>query len=174
MQVAMKAAGFLLLLTVALGPSMPGFAQAPEATSSDWEHPGSVIVFPKFMKGTVTVDGVPRARTEIEVHARCPKGAVCPEDESVKIRFHWVCPADAADLTQTCKGVGFEIALPVDGKAVFNPEDPALTGKKLAVTAPCEAGYLIGWVISATTNRPIKYDGLVGNAVLRDDDNGGT
>jgi hypothetical protein len=176
MQVAMKAAVFLALLTVSLGQAMPGFAQAPEATPGDSEHLGSVIVFPKFMKGTVTGDGAPRAQTEIEVRARCPKGAVCPQDESVKIKFQWVCPGDDVDLKQICKGVSFEIVLPVDGKAVFNPQDPALTGNKLAVTAPCQAGYLIGWVISATTNRPIKYDGLTGNAVLRDDDdnNGAT
>jgi len=34
--------------------------------------------------------------------------------------------------------------------------------------APCSSGYLIGWVISPTTDRPIKYDGLTGTAVLRD------
>src|SRR5207248_9925002 len=78
---------------------------------------------------------------------------------------------DDFDLKQVCRGASFEIAIPVNGKAVFNPQDPALTGDKRAAVAPCQAGYLIGWVISPTTNRPIKYDGLIGNAVLRDGNN---
>jgi hypothetical protein len=53
----------------------------PEAISSASAEPGSVIVFPKFTKGTVVVDGVTRPQTEIEVRARCPSGATCTEDE---------------------------------------------------------------------------------------------
>jgi hypothetical protein len=168
MQVVMQRAGFLVLLTVALGMALPSFAQAPGTTPSDSEHPGSVIVFPKFMKGTVAVDGVTRAQTEIEVRVGCPTGAACPEHEPVKIRFHWICPGDDFDAKQICRGASFEIVLPVDGKAVFNPEDPALTGNNFPSVAPCPMGYLIGWVITPTINRPIKYDGLTGNAVLRD------
>ena len=32
--------------------------------------------------------------------------------------------------------------------------------------APCEKGYLIGWVIDKF-GRPIKYDGLIGEAIIR-------
>jgi len=165
MKVVMTGAGFFVLLTVVLGLAMPTFAAT---TSSASEEPGSVIVFPKFTKGTVNVDGVRRAQTEIEVRARCPKDVTCPEDELVKVRFHWVCPG-SEDLAprSVCKQVGFDVALSVNAKASFNPEDPGLRGDIVGAIAPCPRGYLIGWVISRTTNRPIKYDGLTGAAVLR-------
>ena len=168
MKVVMRSAGFLLLLTAALGLAMPGFAQAPEATPSGSEQPGSVIIFPKFTKGTSAVDGVTKPLTEIEVGARCPTGAACPEDE-VKIRFHWVCPG-SEDISSKyiCKEAGFDIVLSLNGKAVFNPENPTPAGKNLASSAPCPSGYLIGWVVNPVTERPIKYDGLTGSAVLRD------
>jgi len=164
----MKGAAVFVLLTVILGMATPSFAGAPEATSSASEEPGSVIVFPKFMKGTVAFDGVMKAQTEIEVRARCPIGATCPDDEPVKIKFHWVCPGDDAAAKLVCKGAGFDLVLSVNGKASFNPENPQLTADDRARVAPCPSGYLIGWVISATSDRPIKYDGLTGTAVLRD------
>ena len=168
MKVVMKGAAVFVLLTVILGMATPSFAGAPEATSSASEQPGSVIVFPKFMKGTVAVDGVMKAQTEIEVRARCPIRATCPEDEPVKIKFHWVCPGDDAAASLVCKAAGFDLLLSVNGKASFNPENPQTSGEDRARVAPCPSGYLIGWVISATSDRPIKYDGLTGIAVLRD------
>ncbi len=89
----MEGAGLIVLLTMAFGTAGPTFAQAAKPPSSGPELAGSVIVFPKFLRGTVAVDGVTKPRTEIEVRARCPSGATCREDEAVKIRFHWVCPA---------------------------------------------------------------------------------
>jgi hypothetical protein len=169
MRIVMKGAGFGMLLAVTLGIAAPTFAQAPEPQSSAPEEPGSVIVFPKFIKGTVTVDGVTRPQTEIEVQAGCPNGASCPEDEPVKIRFHWVCPG-SQDLApqHVCKESDFEVRLSVDGKASLNPEDPKLLENNVGSVAPCPRGYLIGWVISPITNRPIKYDALTGSAILRD------
>jgi len=165
----MKGATFLLLLGIALGPAMPSFAQAPEAISSASEEPGSVIVFPKFTKGTVVVDGVTRPQTEIEVRARCPSGATCTEDEPVKIRFHWVCPGNSDKASHyVCKETDFDVRLSVNGKASFNPENPDLLENSVGSAAPCASGYLIGWVISPVTGRPIKYDGLTGSAILRD------
>ena len=38
---------------------------------------------------------------------------------------------------------------------------------KTVPAAPCTNGYLIGWVISPTNDQPIKFDGLIGDAVLR-------
>ena len=38
---------------------------------------------------------------------------------------------------------------------------------KIVPAAPCSRGYLIGWVISLNNDQPIKFDGLIGNAVLR-------
>ena len=165
----MKGAAFLLLLGIALAPAMPSLAQAPEARSSASEEPGTVIVFPKFTKGAVVVDGVTRPQTEIEVQARCPSGATCTEDERLKIRFHWVCPGNSDKASQyVCKEADFDVGLSVKGKASFNPENPDLLENNLGSAAPCASGYLIGWVISPVTGRPIKYDGLTGSAILRD------
>jgi hypothetical protein len=166
----MKGAAFLLLLGVALGPAVPSLARAPEAISSTSEQPGSVIVFPKFTKGTVVFDRVTKPRTEIEVRARCPSGATCTENEPVKIRFHWVCPGNSdMPSSYVCQEADFDISLSVNGKASFNPDNANLAENNVGSPAPCESGYLIGWVISPGTGRPIKYDGLTGLAILRDD-----
>ena len=164
----MKEAAFLLLLGVALGLAIPSFAQAPGAISSASEEPGSIIVFPKFTRGTVVVNGVTRPQTEIEVRARCPNGATCT-NESVKIRFHWVCPGTSDKASNyVCKEADFDVKLSVDGKASFNPENSNLLENNVGSPAPCASGYLIGWVINPVTGRPIKYDGLTGSAILRD------
>jgi hypothetical protein len=66
-----------------------------------------------------------------------------------------------------CKATGFDLTLSVDRKVTFNPENPALSGNTRVPAAPCPRGYLIGWVTD-DAHRPIKYDGLMGDAVLRD------
>ena len=165
----MKSAAFFLPLGVALGLAMPILAQTPEITSGASEEPGSVLVFPKFQKGTAAVDGVVRAQTEIEVRARCPSGATCPEDERVKVRFHWVCPGGGEGTSKyVCKESDFDVRLSVNGTVSLNPEDPKLLENNAGTVAPCPSGYLIGWVISPRTGQPIKYDGLTGSAILRD------
>ena len=37
--------------------------------------------FPKFVTGTVAVDGVTTPKTEIELGAVCPNGVICPEHQ---------------------------------------------------------------------------------------------
>jgi hypothetical protein len=37
----------------------------------------------------------------------------------------------------------------------------------LVPPAPCMRGYLIGWVINPANDLPVKFDGLIGNAVIR-------
>jgi len=148
---------------------MPIFAQAAEAIPSPSEEPGSVIVFPKFTKGTVVVDGGTKPQTEIEVRVGCPSGATCTEDEQVKIRFHWVCPGNSdTPSNYVCREADFDVRLAVNGKASLNPENPNPLENNSGSAAPCASGYLIGWVISPVTGRPIKYDGLTGSAILRD------
>src|ERR1700757_5160959 len=71
----MKCARFMLLLVPTLALAMPGFAQVRDATLLDSQEPGSVIVFPKFLTGTLVVDGVTLPATEIEVGIVCPRGA---------------------------------------------------------------------------------------------------
>jgi hypothetical protein len=167
--VAMKGAAFFLLLGLALAPAAPSFARPPEAVSRTSEEPGSVLVFPKFSKGTVVVDGVSRSQTEIDVRVRCPSGATCTDDEPVTIRFHWVCPGDPQKASgYVCKETDFDVRLSVNGEGSFNPESPHSLGKNVGAAAPCPSGYLIGWVINPDTERPIKYDGLTGSAILRD------
>jgi hypothetical protein len=169
MKIVIRCAGFFLLLTMALGAATPSFAQTPEATPAASGQTGSVIVFPKFVKGTLEVDGVPKARTEIEIQARCPSNTTCPVDEPIKIRFHWVCPGiDDISTKDICKESGFDISLSPNGKVVLNPENSTPARENPASSAPCPSGYLIGWVIDATTNQPIKYDGLTGSTILRD------
>jgi hypothetical protein len=167
MKSVIKAPRFFVLLAAILGTAAPCVAEASGSTLS--QGAGSVIVFPKFVKGSVAVDGTNRARTEIEVQAQCPKGTVCPEDDFVKIRFHWVCPGSEDIAPQyVCAETGFDVSLSPNGKAALNPEDAELPGDHLAPSPPCPKGYLIGWVISPMTRQPIKYDALTGNAILRD------
>src|SRR6516165_9192813 len=165
----MKGAAFLLLLGLVLGPTMPSFAQASGATSSTSDQPGSVVVFPKFLKGTVAVDGVTRPQTEIEVRVQCPSDATCTEDEPVRIRFHWVCPGNSDKASNyVCSETDFDVGLSVNGKGSFSPDSPHPPENAAGAAAPCPSGYLIGWVINPDTERPIKYDGLTGSAILRD------
>src|SRR5215472_5143327 len=121
----MKGAAFFLPLALALGTTMASFAQAQQSISGTSEVAGSVLVFPKFVKGSVAVDGATRPQTEIEVHVGCPSGATCTEDEPVKIRFHWVCPGNSDKPSNyVCKEADFDIRLAVNGKASLNPENP--------------------------------------------------
>ena len=140
---------------------------------SDSQEPGSVIVFPKFIRGFVTPLGdSPQPRTEFELGVVCPKNAdgtpgLCPEGQRVKIRFHYVCGAQEFVDSQICHEVDFEAKTTVNGKLVFNPEGAA-PGNFIAPFPPCSRGYLIAWVISPVNDQPIKFDGLIGNAVLRE------
>jgi hypothetical protein len=159
-----------LILLLALGLAIPALAQVRPLTLSDSQEPGSVIVFPKFIRGTVAVDGEVRPRSEIEVGVVCPKGAVCPERQTIKLRFHWVCPADQTfENKYICQEVDFDVFVTVNGKLVFDPNGVinALFGNTAVPPAPCDRGYLIGWVIN-TSDQPIKFDGLIGDAVLRE------
>ena len=169
MRVAVKCASLSAWLAAALGSAGPSLAQTPEPAPSAAEEPGSVIVFPKFIKGTVTVDGMTRPQTEIEVQAGCPNGASCAQDEPVRIRFHWICPgSEDVAPKYVCKESDFAVRLSINGKASLNPEDPKLLWDSFGSVAPCPSGYLVGWVINPSTSRPIKYDALTGHAVLRD------
>ena len=166
----------LWFLMPAMALASPAFAQSLDPRLADQSTPGSVIVFPKYVKGTVSVDGTPAEKTEIEVGAVCPKGAsasVCNENTPVKIRFHWVCPASQDFSTKfICKEEDFDVFTTVDpvggGKLVFDPDGMTITGSAPVTVppAPCPKGYLIGWVVDKD-DRPIKFDGLIGDAVIR-------
>src|ERR1700730_6346688 len=161
-----------LLLIPALALAMPASAQVRPATLSDSEEPGSVIVFPKFIKGTVTLpEGGTAPATEIEIGVVCPTGSTCAEHQSVKVRLHWGCPGSQDPFFKyVCKETDFDITLSVFEKAVIVPDGPpgfATVSNKSVPAAGCDRGYLIGWVIRPSDDRPIKFDGLIGDAVLR-------
>jgi hypothetical protein len=108
---------------LALGLATVALAQVRDPRLSDSQEPGSVIVFPKFIRGTVPVGDVTTPRTEIEVGVVCPRGATCPEGQVVKIRFHWVCGADQTfERKFICPEVNFDARVTVNGKLVFSPD----------------------------------------------------
>jgi hypothetical protein len=164
------------LLLPALAVATPALAINPP-TLSDSQQPGSVIIYPKFVNGpavTTFGDGAVLPRTEIEIGAVCPPtnnaalGTVCPEHQSVKVRFHYVCPGLQNVNSNICPEEDFDVVLSVWGKLAFSADGIAINSNSPPVpAAPCARGYLIGWVINPNNDAPIKFDGLVGNAVIR-------
>jgi hypothetical protein len=106
----------IFLLIPALALAIPAWAGIP----------GSAIVFPKFITGTVTVDGVTTPATEIAVRAVCPPGLTCAEGDQVRVRAEWICPG--SQTNPICTGTGFEFTVTIDGTAAFNPENIAILG----------------------------------------------
>src|ERR1700730_14740187 len=155
-----------LALLPGLALATPGLALLP-AGQADLSQPGSVLVFPNFRSlSLVTVDGVPMPRTEIEIGAVCPAGVACTEHQTVKVRLHWICPAVENVNSNICKETDFDLVLSIDGKLAF-PADGSigvLANQPRVPAPPCPRGYLVGWVIN-TADQPIKFDGLIGNAV---------
>jgi hypothetical protein len=177
-----------LLLLLALGLAIPAGAQRRPPELSDSQEPGSVIIFPKFLTGRTTApDGSTVPRSEFEVGVVCPKNVngtpgTCVEGTRVKIRFHWVCPADQDPAKKfICKETNFDLVTTVFGKLTFNaanvgagnfptlPTGAPTVGVARVPLPPCEKGYLIGWVVN-TNDAPIKFDGLIGDGILREPD----
>src|SRR5262249_5847480 len=138
---------------------------------NDSQEPGSVLVFPKFLRGTVaTPDSGVLARTEIEISITCPLGSTCLETgQLINLRAHWVCPGGVSFNpvgVTPCRETDFTVRQTVHGSLYFNPESigPA---NALVPIAPCLGGYLIVWVVDAQ-GRPIKFDGLIGDAIIRE------
>jgi hypothetical protein len=163
---------------------------------NDSEIPGSVLVFPKFITGTVNVGTpalpVPAPRTSFEISVTCPADTRCAEFSRVKLLAHWVCPASQDGVFKfICQEADFELFTTVKGTVWFNPENvpfamsPSLSGgaapagtatnpAPVVPAPPCERGYLIVWAISpddANNPRAISFNGLIGNAVIREGDN---
>jgi hypothetical protein len=142
---------------------------------NDSQEPGSVLVFPYFRKGTLpTLESSMAPKTEIEISVTCPRGTSCVKGdantgEAVRLRAHWVCPGNDIDK---CEEKNFNLSTTVNGTRFFNPSNAGTlsdTGLRNADVpeALCERGFLIVWVIDQF-DRPIKYDGLIGNAVIRE------
>jgi hypothetical protein len=148
----------VLVVILALGLVVPSIVQAQvrDTRLSDSEAPGSVIVFPKFIRGGPAT----QPNTEIEISVVCPRGAACTTGQLVRLKLEWVCPGNA---NRICREVNFTATTTVNGTLVLNPNGPF-------ARATCPRGFLIAWVIDGSGNA-IKFDGLIGDAVIRNDAN---
>ena len=93
---------------------------------NDPHEPGSVLVFPKFLRGTVQTESGVQPKTEIEISIRCPKSqpgqtVTCP-DATVNLRAHWVCPS--GNVFAPCLETDLNLNRTVHGTLYFNPEVP--------------------------------------------------
>lgn len=152
----------LMVLILALGlvglSSVAGAQTTPprDVRLSDSQEPGSVIVFPKFIKGVVNVDTVPTPQTVFEISVVCPVGVLCTAGQAVRLHVEYVCAGNSKGI---CKEIDFFVNTTVNGTAVFDPS-------KLGFVAPCATGYMVAWVVNSA-GAAIKFDGLIGDAVLR-------
>ena len=165
-------------LLALLASATPSGAQSLQLNNS--EIPGSVLVFPKFVRGTVQVGSTtgpaPQAivepRSAFEISVTCPSnnGGPCAEGSAVKMLARWICPG-TQDPSFICRDVDFELRTTVKGTIWFNPENAgSRTASTVVPRPPCQRGWLIVWVVSpddASNPRAIKFDGLLGNATLR-------
>jgi hypothetical protein len=185
----MKWMRVLFLAALSVGLAAPAMAQ----TLNNSEIPGSVLVFPKFITGTVNV-GTPALpvaapKSSFELSVTCPNDTRCAEFARVKLLAHWVCPGSQDTFFKfICQEADFELFTTVKGTVWFNPENvpfalsPSLTGGAAPVgnatnpapivpAPPCDRGYLLVWAISAddaNNPRAISFNGLIGNAVIRE------
>jgi hypothetical protein len=142
-------------------------------------NPGSVLVFPYFEKGTVTSPDTPFNQlpiSQFEISVACPKGDLsCTVNAPVTIKLEWVC-GDTEEL-DFCGGVDFTLLTTVNGTIRFDttgacePKDDSDTFFHtcgFVPPPPCEEGYLVAWVVNNANLGSIKFDGLVGDSLLRD------
>jgi hypothetical protein len=166
--------GVFLFALLALGVAGPVAAQF----INNSEVPGSVLVFHKFIRGTVPdgFAGGTLPRSEFEISVLCPTDFDCltlQDYPNVKLKAYWVCPGDpSAGDPRVCKGTNFILTTTVNGTIRINPENFGERTHNVA-TPECERGYLIVWVIGTPIGEvlevPIKFDGLIGDAILRHD-----
>jgi len=136
---------FALLLAFSLTAAMPAWAQVLQLADS--QEPGSVLVFPLFEKG----------KSVFQISVACPTGASCTDGQDVDIRAHWVCPGSGT--FNICLERDFVLDTTVNGTVTFTPP----------TNLPCPNGYLIAWVVNESApGVNIKFDGLTGNAVIRE------
>jgi hypothetical protein len=166
----------VLSAALSLVTAVPLAAQLLDEEENDASQPGSVLIFPKFLTGTVTVDGRTEPASSFEISVSCPEKETCAEHEPVKLRAHWVCPGGPSNLfhptDNVCAERDFDLRTTIDGTLWFNPANVGTRAPaNLTVTTPpCSKGYLIVWVIN-DLDEPIRFDGLIGDAILRHSNN---
>jgi len=157
--------GFTGFTALLVGTTL-GLTKAEAQTPSNSQEPGSVIIFPYFASGTLTVDKTVLPRTEIHIGVTCPPGVSCFEGEPIKLMAHWVCPGSENPVASfVCKESDFVLFTTVNGKITLDPNGHA-SGGNFTNVPPCKEGYLIAWAINAA-DQPIKFDGLFGDVVVR-------
>ncbi len=185
----MKGLRALILVGLALLVAAPTAVWGQAADSvvpmlNDSEEPGSVIVFHKFLTGTVdSGDGTQLPRSDFEISVTCPPGVSEITCQLIKndpliaagalfstgltIHFHWVCPGTGPALPfgGICNETDFKVKTTIFGTVHINPEnlDPKTD---IVNPPPCPEGYLIGWV-EDDLGLPTSWNGLIGDAVLR-------
>jgi len=167
---------------------------APAAVRAEFNNhslePGSVLIFPKFLTGTVdSGDGTRLPRSAFEISVVCPPGTdvtlpVCTnppltagagKPATVYLKAKWVCPPATSNPADTfCAEKDFTLTTTVNGTLWINPENipgtgVAQTGPGPVVATPlCPQGFFIVWVVNNLTDlTPISFNGLLGDAVLR-------
>ena len=187
----------LLFVVLTLGVAAPGAVWGVDdfgfLVVNPPLEPGSVLVFPKFLTGTVNSgDGTQLPRSAFEISVVCPPGTdvslpVCTnppltagagKPATVYLRAKWVCPPATSNPADTfCAEKDFTLTTTVNGTLWINPENipgtgVPLTGPDPVVATPlCPQGFFIVWVVNNLTDlTPISFNGLLGDAVLRPTD----
>jgi hypothetical protein len=183
----MKWLRLLFFVVLALGVA-PAAVGAQDFKNHSLE-PGSVLIFPEFLTGTVdSGDGTRLPRSAFEISVVCPPGtpvsdpfctnALTGKPATVFLRAKWVCPPDPADPDlRFCAEKDFTLTTTVNGTLFINPENipgtgVAQTGPDPVVAHPvCPQGFFIVWVVKDLTGlEPENFNGLLGDAVLRPTD----
>src|SRR5271166_2453464 len=185
----------MLPLAPLLAVATPLHAQSftDPAGLADTAEPGSVLVFPKFAQGLITLDnGATEPNPQIEIAAVCPQ-TVPPGTSGVEaspqtctpasyeLEVHWVCPGvTLGQNISVCPETDFQVFVSTYGKVAFNPNGapsgitangrltgyPALNGTTAVPAPPCPRGYAIAYVVNAEF-QPVAENVLIGDAVQR-------
>jgi hypothetical protein len=169
-----------MLLVALMGFGLSAPAAADPVLLNDSEEPGSILVFHKFIRGKVQIGNASgtalfEPKSAFEISLVCPTALVNPntgrctlaEGTAVKLLAHWVCPGEKPPFgTGQCPEVNFNLRVTLGGTVWINPENVGSRTTNVSSRPPCPEGYLIVWAVDST-DRPIRFDGLIGNAVLR-------
>jgi hypothetical protein len=160
---------WLYILSCLLAVAVATKTASATGVLNDPSEPGSVLVFPLFETGVTPGGATPI--TQFEISVVCPNGSVCTDTQDVDIRLHWVC-----SQSLNCAERDFTLATTVNGTLRFDPQgncSPPNSANNFFDTCGnipppgCREGYLIAWVVDES-NGAIKFDGLIGDAVLRE------
>jgi hypothetical protein len=171
------------VISMVLTFSIAGIASAQLTNPLQANHsaPGSVIVFPKFATGVTPTTNLARSVFEIGVvcpaDRQVPGGHGCLDEQgtSIKLALDWVCPGTIQKgASSFCQSVDFELHTTLYGKIQFDANgnvtvapDSGDVGQGVITEPSCPQGYLIARVVDFA-GRPISYNGLIGEVVLRE------